>query len=105
MYTLNKKFPLVVEIKKKADKSTRDFKSLAFPDPERSPQRILGMDKLMETTDNHINEARVYVRSQVVEIPPTEEMVVAEETSAESVDGLLHLLYNLRKQGWPSIST
>lgn len=94
----------MVEIKKKPDKATRDFKSLAFPDPERSPQRILGMDKLMETTDNQINEARAYVRNQDVEIAPKEEMVLGEESSPDTVDGILDLLYNLRKQGWPSMS-
>lgn len=93
-----------MEIKKKPNKSLRDFKSLAFPDPERSPQRILGMDKLMETTDNHINEARAYVRNQDVETAPKEEMVLGEESPPDTVDGMLDLLYNLRKQGWPSMS-
>ncbi|KAG8307964.1 Armadillo repeat-containing protein 2 [Homalodisca vitripennis] len=93
------KFPPVVEVQKKTDRGLRDFKSLAFSEPRGSPKGIIGMDKLMEATDNKINEARVNARKQVVEIPAQVEKIkppLAEPS--DTLDSILAELQKLRKR-------
>lgn len=88
-----------IEDKVKNGSNTKYFNSLAFPKSRDSPQLVVGMDKLMEATDNQINEARAYVRKQEEKTVEPQRVREVEDSVLDTVEDLLILLQKMRKQG------